>query len=103
MDLAEDVAVGLCASRDPLQGAAAEAMHGPEAGLGGPGRCGRVSEPEVVGLALGQVDVDVIDALDRQRGKCPLYSELSIRPRFQQRGEQVEFPKCRLWAAQQHL
>ena len=27
--------------------------------------------------------------------------ELSI-PRFQQRGEQVEFPKCRLWAAQ-HL
>ena len=74
-----------------------------QAGVGGPGRCGRVSEPEVVGLALGQVDVDVIDALDRQRGKCPLYSELSIRPRFQQRGEQVEFPKCRLWADQQHL
>ena len=40
VDLAEDVAVGLCASRDPLQGAAAEAMHGPEAGMGGPGRCG---------------------------------------------------------------
>ena len=45
-------------------------MHGPEAGMGGPGRCGRVSEPEVVGLALGQVDVDVIDALDRHRGNA---------------------------------
>ena len=41
-----------------------------QAGVGGPGRCGRVSEPEVVGLALGQVDVDVIDALDRHRGNA---------------------------------
>ena len=36
-------------------------------------------------------------------GRLLSASELSIRPRFQQRSEQVEFPKCRLWAAQQHL
>ena len=30
-------------------------------------------------------------------------SELSIRPRFRQRSEQVEFPKCRLRVAQQQL
>ena len=36
-------------------------------------------------------------------GRLLSASELSIRPRFQQRIEQVEFPKCRLWAAQQHL
>ena len=35
-------------------------------------------------------------------GRLLSASELSIRPRFQQRIEQVEFPKCRLWAAQ-HL
>ena len=34
---------------------------------------------------------------------CHQGSELSIRPRFRQRIEQVEFPKCRLRVAQQHL
>jgi len=34
----------------------------------------------------------------RVKGRAEGRSELSIRPRFRQRSEQVEFPKCRLWA-----